>query len=152
MPYFKINEPNNALEKQMNIEFWNIYNDITNNYEPVFENDLPNEMSNGFRKYGALNQFNPNYHYFRTPLGTLQNPKNISHRYRTQIIAARLERIFDMDFEVHHYSSVKDEFKKYDDTKVFIIYGDSKEEVKNIHQTFHTFAINLSKRKRGEIR
>jgi hypothetical protein len=152
MPYFEINKPSNALEKEINNYFWILYDDITKNYTEVFKNDLPHEMSNNFRQYGALNQFNDNYHYFKVQLGTENSPRNFSHRYRTQIIAALLERKFDLDFEVHHFSPVKDSFGKYDDTLVYIIYGDTKEEVKDIHQSFHSFKINLSKRKRGEIR
>src|SRR5690554_710377 len=150
MPYFEIDKPNNALEKEINKYFWECYNDITNNYEEVFKNDLPQEMSNNFRGYGRLNQFNDNYHYFKVTLGTNENPRKLSHRYRTQIIAAYLERKFNLDFEVHHYSRDRDEFGKYDDKKVYIIYGDSKNEVKDIHQKFHKHPINLSRRKRGE--
>lgn len=152
MPYFEIDKPTNDLERKMNEYFWKFYNHITENFEEVFKNDLPQEMSNQFRRYGALNQFNDNYHYFKVRLGTKENPRQMSHRYRTQIIAAYLERQFDLDFEVHHYSQVKDNTGKYDDTKVYIIYADTKEKVKDIHQQFHSFKINTSRRLRGEIR
>lgn len=153
MPYFQVDSPQNEFEKIINAYFWTLFNDITNNCEEVFKNDLPQEMSNHFRGYGRLNQFNDNYHYFKIMLGTVEQPRYVSHRYRTQIIAALLERKFNLDFELHHDFSVpKDRFGKYDDTKVYIIYANTKEEVKNIHQQFHKFMINYSRRKRGEIR
>lgn len=150
MPYFEIDKYNNEFEKEINNAFWRYYNEVTN-YKEVFENNL-SEMSDNFRGYGKLNQFNKNYHYFECTLGTKDNPKKSSHRYRTQIIAALLEREFDLDFEVHHYSQAKDQQNKYDDKKVYIIFGNDKLEVKNIHQRFHSFPINLSKRVRGEIK
>ena len=152
MGYFTINEPQNDLERRMNDAFWRFFNDITNNGIEVFENDCPNQMSNNFRRYGGLNQFNDNYHYFKVRKGTADNPGEETHRYRTQIITVLLEREFDMDFEVHHYSQERDETGKYDDTKVIIIYGNTKFEVKDIHQSFHNQPINMSLRKRGEIR
>lgn len=152
MGYFKVDEPTNELEQRINDSFWKYFDDITNNTVEVFKNDLPNQMSNNFRRYGAINQFNDNYHYFKVRKGTLDNPGEETHRYRTQIITAYLEREFDLDFELHHYDAPKDEFGKYDDTKVIIIYGNSKYEVKETHQTFHDRPINMSSRKRGEIK
>ena len=151
MGYFNIDEPSNELEQRINDAFWRFFNDITNNGTEVFENDCPDQMSNNFRVYGGLNQFNNNYHYFKCIKGTADNPGIETHRYRTQIIAAYLEREFDLDFEVHHIGE-KDEVGKYDDTKVIIIYANSKEEVKRIHQTFHRKRINGNRRIRGEIK
>lgn len=152
MGYFKIDEPSNELEQRINDAFWRFFNDITNNGTEVFRNDCPDQMSNGFRRYGGLNQFNDNYHYFKVVKGTPDNPGVETHRYRTQILAVLLEREFNLDFEVHHYSRDKDETGKYDDTKVIIIYADTKEKVKEIHQGFHRYPINMSSRKRGEIK
>ncbi len=152
MPYFPLDKPSNDFEILINSSFWKYYQDITSNYSEVIENDLPQEMSNNFRRYGALNQFNNNYHYYKVTLGTPTSPREESHRYRTQIIAALLEREFDLDFEIHHTSYIKDSYGKYDDTKVIIIYDSTKLGVKNIHQKFHTKKINDSKRIRGEIK
>ena len=82
----------------------------------------------------------------------MDNPGIETHRYRTQIITALLEREFDLDFEIHHYSEERDADGKYDDTKVIIIYGQTKFEVKDIHQRFHNRPINMSRRRRGEIK
>lgn len=152
MGYFTLDEPSNELEQRMNDAFWRFFNEITNNSTEVFQNDLHNEMSDNFRGYGRLNQFNSNYHYFRVRKGTPDNPGEMTHRYRTQIIAAYLEREFDLDFELHHYSADRDEDGKYDDTRVYIIYGNTKDEVKRIHQMFHSRQINTSNRRRGEIK
>lgn len=153
MPFFYYNKPTNEFEKEIQKYYDLYFDEITNKHKEVFENDLPNEMSNGFRGYGRLNQFNNHYHYFKVMLGTPDKPRCESHRYRTQILAVYLERHFNKDFEIHHdFSQPKDEFGKYNDKKTFIIYGDTKEEVKNIHQTFHTVRINPSKRVRGEIK
>ena len=65
MGYFRIDEPSNDLEREMNNAFWRFFSDITNNGIEVFENDLPNQMNDNFRFYGGLNQFNNNYHYFK---------------------------------------------------------------------------------------
>ena len=151
MPYFSLNHPKNDFENDINEAFWTFFNEITNNGVEVFENDKPEQMSNHFRRYGAINQFNNHYHYFRVRKGTVESPGEWTHRYRSQIIAAWLERKFDLDFEVHHIGEF-DRTGKYDDTKVIIIYARSKEEVKYIHQQFHTYPINSSKRLRGEIR
>jgi hypothetical protein len=152
MPFFKIDYPTNQKETDINNSFWEHFDFISKNSQEVFENDLPKEMSNSFRRYGAINQFNKNYHYYKFMLGKPGHDRFTSHRYRTQIIAALLERNFDLDFEVHHYSQEKDEHGKYDDKKVIIIYGDSKDEVKSIHQTFHKYPVNTSTRLRGEIK
>jgi hypothetical protein len=152
MPYFKLDEPSIDLEKEINEYFLFYFNKITNESIEIYQNDLPEEMSNHFRKYGAINQFNHSYHYFKVKLGKTGEEKQESHRYRSQIINVYLERQFDLDFEIHHYSNQMDRFNKYDDKKVFIIYGNSKEEVKKIHQSFHKFIINSSKRERGELR
>jgi hypothetical protein len=152
MPYFELDKPNNNLERKLNESFWRFFKEISENYIEVYRNDLPNEMTNSFRRYGAINQFNQNYHYFKVMIGTPTNPKYESHRYRTQIISAFLEREYDLDFEIHHYSQIKDELGKYDDTRVYVIYGQTKGEVKRIHQTFHNNPINSSLRIRGEIR
>ena len=152
MGFFRVDEPTNELEQRMNEAYWRFFNDITANSTEVFYNDLPQQMSNNFRRYGAINQFNNNYHYFKVRKGTPDNPGEETHRYRTQIITAYLEREFNLDFEVHHYSDDRDEAGKYDDTKVIIIYGNTKQEVKDIHQTFHDYPVNWSRRRRGEIK
>ena len=152
MGYFTLDEPSNELERNINAAFWRFFNDVTNNGTEVFENDCPDQMSNNFRRYGAINQFNNNYHYFKCIKGTMDNPGIETHRYRTQIITALLEREFDLDFEIHHYSEERDADGKYDDTKVIIIYGQTKFEVKDIHQRFHNRPINMSRRRRGEIK
>lgn len=152
MGYFTLDEPSNELERNINAAFWRFFNDITNNGTEVFENDCPDQMSNDFRFYGGLNQFNNNYHYFKCIKGTMDNPGIETHRYRTQIITALLEREFDLDFEIHHYSEERDADGKYDDTRVIIIYGQTKFEVKDIHQRFHNRPINMSRRRRGEIK
>ena len=153
MGEFPLNHPTNPLEVEINNYFWVLYNDITDNWVEVFKNDLPNQMSNNFRGYGRINQFNDNYHYFKVRKGTPEHPGEETHRYRSQIIAAYLERRFDKDFEVHHIlNAPRDKYGKYDDTAVIIIYGDSKEEVKRIHQRYHNLPINMSRRQRGEIK
>ena len=122
MPFFKIDYPTNQKETDINNSFWEHFDFISKKSQEVFENDLPKEMSNSFRRYGAINQFNKNYHYYKFMLGKPGHDRFTSHRYRTQIIAALLERNFDLDFEVHHYSQEKDDHGKnmsfiYDETK-----------------------------------
>lgn len=147
MPSFKANNPKTDLDKSINSDFWKMFDLIKKYHEEVFENDLPNEMSNNFVGYGVLNQFNKNYHYHKITLTSGRK----SHRYLSQIIAAWLEQKYDKDFEIHHIGS-RDETGKYDDKEVIIIYGDSKDEVKSIHQSFHNWTVNSSRRKRGEIK
>lgn len=147
MPSFKINEPQTNMEKLIFSDFWKMFDIIKKYHDEVFENDLPAEMANNFVGYGVLNQFNKNYHYHKVKLTSGRE----SHRYLTQIITAWLEEKYDKDFEIHHIGK-RDATGKYDDKEVIIIYGDSKDEVKEIHQTFHSWKINSSRRKRGEIK
>jgi hypothetical protein len=118
--YFKLDEPSINLKKDINAFFWFYFNKVKTESIEVHQNDLLQEMSNHLRRYGAIIQFINTYHYFKFNLVKLGVYKDESHRYRSQIINVYPERQFDLDFEIHRYSSKLDRFYKYADKKCLL--------------------------------